>query len=49
MSSAPCRCRLHALKGKLRGYWSVTVRANWWIILRFEDGDIHDVELIDYH
>ena len=41
--------RLHALKGKLKGYWSVTVRANWRIIFRFEDGDVHDVELIDYH
>ncbi len=41
--------RLHALKGKLKGYWSVTVRANWRIIFRFEDGDVYDVELIDYH
>ena len=41
--------RLHARKGKLKGYWSVTVRANWRIIFRFEDGDVHDVELIDYH
>ena len=41
--------RLHALKGKLKGYWSVTVRANWRIIFRFENGDVHDVELIDYH
>ena len=41
--------RLHALKGKLKGDWSVTVRANWRIIFRFEDGDVHDVELIDYH
>lgn len=41
--------RLHALKGKLRGYWSVTLGANWRIIFRFEDGDVYDVELIDYH
>ena len=41
--------RLHALKGKLRGYWSVTVRASQRIIFRFEDGDVHDVELLDYH
>ena len=43
------RYRLHPLEGKLEGYWSVTVRANWRIIFRFEDGDVHDVELIDYH
>ena len=41
--------RLHALKGKRKGYWSVTVNANWRIIFRSEDGDVHDVELIDYH
>jgi proteic killer suppression protein len=41
--------RLHQLKGDLRGFWSVTVRANWRIIFRFEDGDAWDVELTDYH
>jgi proteic killer suppression protein len=43
------RYRLHPLKGDLDGYWSVTVRANWRIIFRFEDGDAFDVELTDYH
>ena len=41
--------RLHALKGERKGYWSVTVKANWRLVFRFEDGDIHDLELIDYH
>lgn len=41
--------RLHPLKGGLKGYWAVTVQANWRIIFRFENGDAHDVELIDYH
>ena len=41
--------RLHALKGDLKGFRSITVRAKWWIILRFEDEDAFDVELIDYH
>jgi plasmid maintenance system killer protein len=27
----------------------VTVRANWRIIFRFRDGDVWDVDLIDYH
>jgi len=43
------RYRLHPLKGGLRGLWSVTVRANWRIIFRFEGTDAFDVELIDYH
>jgi len=40
---------LHRLKGDLKGFWSVTVRANWRVIFRFEEGDAHDVDLIDYH
>jgi len=43
------RYRLHALKGDRKGYWAVTVRANWRIIFRFEDGNACDVELVDYH
>ncbi|MGZ8323309.1 MAG: type II toxin-antitoxin system RelE/ParE family toxin [Rhodoplanes sp.] len=30
--------RLHPLTGDLKGFWSVTVRANWRIIFRFENG-----------
>jgi len=43
------RYRLHPLKGDLKGFWSVTVRANWRIVFRFEGTDAFDVELIDYH
>lgn len=41
--------RLHPLKGDLQGFWSVTVRANWRIMFRFEGTGAFDVELIDYH
>lgn len=41
--------RLHPLKGKLAGFWSVSVSGNWRIVFRFEDGMAHDVDLIDYH
>jgi proteic killer suppression protein len=41
--------RLHLLKGDLAGFWSVTIRANWRIIFRFEDGDVTDVDYLDYH
>jgi proteic killer suppression protein len=41
--------RLHPLKGDLKGYWSVTVRANCRIIFRFQEADAFDVELTDYH
>ncbi len=41
--------RLHPLKGDLEGFWSVTVRANWRIMFRFDEGAAFDVEFIDYH
>ena len=41
--------RLHRLKGKYRGFWSVSVSGNWRIIFRFEGGDARDVDLVDYH
>ena len=41
---------VHPLTGNLVGFWSVTVRANWRIIFRFDDhGDATDVDYIDYH
>ena len=41
--------RLHPLKGELAGFWAVTVRANWRIVFRFEDGHAVDVDYLDYH
>jgi len=41
--------RLHPLKGGWKGFWAVTVRANWRVIFRFVDGDALDVDYIDYH
>ena len=41
--------RLHPLKGELKGFWAVTVRANWRVIFRFADSDVLDVDYIDYH
>ncbi len=41
--------RLHRLKGNLKDFWSVIVRANWRVIFRFKEGDADNVDLIDYH
>lgn len=41
--------RLHPLKGEMKGWWAVTVRANWRIVFRFRDGNALDVDLVDYH
>ena len=40
--------RLHPLKGALKGFRAVTVRANRRVIIRF-DGDAEDVDYVDYH
>ncbi|MGF1475920.1 MAG: type II toxin-antitoxin system RelE/ParE family toxin [Geminicoccaceae bacterium] len=41
--------RLHPLTGDRKGEWAVTIRANWRITFRFENGDAHDVDFVDYH
>ena len=41
--------RLHRLTGDWQGFWAVTVRANWRIVFRFENGQARDVDLVDYH
>ena len=41
--------KLHQLKGELKGFYAVTVRANWRIIFRFKDGDAFDLDFVDYH
>lgn len=41
--------KLHELKGDLNGLWSVTVTANYRIIFKFDNGNVYDVDFIDYH
>jgi proteic killer suppression protein len=41
--------RLHRLKGDLKGQWAVTVRANWRIVFRFDNGSAYDLDFVDYH
>ena len=41
--------RLHSLKGQMKGSWAVTVRANWRVTFRFEDGGAEEVDYVDYH
>lgn len=41
--------RLHQLKGDRKGLWAVTVQANWRVTFRFEGGDAHIVDYLDYH
>ena len=41
--------KLHSLKGDRKGQYAVTVRANWRITFRIENGEVYDVDFIDYH
>ncbi len=41
--------RLHRLRGRLRGHHAVAVSANWRVTFRFDDGDVVDVDYVDYH
>jgi proteic killer suppression protein len=41
--------RLHPLKGRLQGYWSVWVNGNWRVTFRFVGADVDDVDYVDYH
>ena len=41
--------KLHELKGKEKGTWSVWVSGNWRVTFRFEGTDALDVDYRDYH
>jgi len=41
--------RLHALKGKRKGHWAVSVSGNWRVTFRFEEGHAVEVDYVDYH
>ena len=41
--------RLHQLSGDRAGFWAVRVSRNWRLTFRFEDTDVYDVDLVDYH
>ena len=41
--------KLHPLKGDLKEFLAVTVRANWRIVFRFKGENVYDVDFLDYH
>ena len=41
--------RLHPLKGKLAGRWSISVSANWRITFQFRNGNAFLLDYEDYH
>ena len=41
--------KLHELKGKRKGTWSVQVTGNWRVTFKLQKGDVFDVNYEDYH
>jgi proteic killer suppression protein len=41
--------RLEALKGDLKGKHSIRINDQWRIVFRWEAGQAHEVEIVDYH
>lgn len=41
--------RLHPLKGKMKGRWSISVSGNWRLTFSIENGNIHVLDYEDYH
>ena len=41
--------QLHALSGKLAGYWAVSVNGNWRLTFAFDGEDVILVDHQDYH
>ena len=41
--------RLEALKGNLKGYYSIRINNQWRVVFRFENSNAYDVQIIDYH
>ena len=39
----------HKLKGDLKGFYAITVRANWRIVFKFNNQDAEEVNYLDYH
>jgi toxin HigB-1 len=40
---------IHQLKGDYAGFWAMSVTGNYRIVFRFEAGDVHDIDYLDYH
>ncbi len=41
--------KLHELKGRRKGAWSVSVSGNWRVTFKFKGNDVFDIDYEDYH
>ena len=47
--ASPPGNRLEALMGDRGGFYSIRINAQWRLVFRWDDGDAHDVSIVDYH
>ena len=47
--SSPPSNHLHPLHGEREGQWAISVNGPWRLCFRYQDGDIYDIELVQYH
>ena len=45
----PLGNRLEQLKGNLDGFWSIRINSQWRICFQYENDDLYEVEIVDYH
>ncbi len=41
--------RLERLRGERAGQYSIRINDQWRICFRWDEGDAHDMEIVDYH
>ena len=46
---SPPSNHLHQLHGDRDGQWAISVSGQWRLCFNFEDGDVFDIELVQYH
>lgn len=47
--SSPPSNHLHPFHGDRKGQWAISVNGPWRLCFKFADGDILDIELVQYH
>ncbi|SMP06315.1 proteic killer suppression protein [Desulfurobacterium pacificum] len=46
---APPGNKLEALKGNLKGFYSIRINRQYRIIFKFANGNAYDIAIVDYH
>lgn len=41
--------KLEALKGDLAGYYSIRINIQWRVVFKWNNGNVEEVSVIDYH